>query len=89
MSALTLSEQKSHEILVTVVMPVHNAENWLDAALKSVLDQSWKDSLQVSIYNDASTDCSEDLITKWKEVLEKNSIEVIIGHNRNFFPVGG
>ena len=36
-------------------MPVHNAENWLDAALKSVLDQSWKDSLQVSIYNDAST----------------------------------
>jgi len=88
MSALTLSEQKSHEILVTVVMPVHNAEKWLDAALKSVLDQSWKDSLQVSIYNDASTDCSEDLITKWKEVLEKNSIEVIIGHNRNFFPVG-
>ena len=34
-------------------------------------------------------DCSEDLITKWKEILEKNSIEIIIGHNRNLFPVGG
>ena len=34
-------------------------------------------------------DCSEDIITHWKEVLEKNSIQVVIGHNRNPCPVGG
>ena len=41
--------------LQSVIIPVHNAEQWLDEALSSISKQSWKDSLEVSLFNDAST----------------------------------
>lgn len=36
-----------------MVIPVHNAEKWLDEALESIQNQTWKESLELSIYNDA------------------------------------
>ena len=40
--------------LVSVVIPVHNASKFLDETLTSVLNQTWRESLEVSVYDDAS-----------------------------------
>lgn len=39
----------------SVVMPVYNAENWLQEALESVCKQTFSGSLELSVFNDAST----------------------------------
>ena len=45
--------------LISVVMPVHNALPHLDAAVRSILDQSHRD-FEFVIYDDASTDGSTE-----------------------------
>ena len=42
---------------VSIIVPVHNAVNWLDECLASVLTQrlTYRGPIQVSVYDDAST----------------------------------
>lgn len=41
--------------MISVIMPAYNAEKWLDAAVRSVLHQTFED-LELIIVNDGSTD---------------------------------
>lgn len=41
--------------LVSVIMPAWNAEEWLEMAVRSILDQSWR-NLELIVVDDASTD---------------------------------
>ncbi len=52
--------------LVTVLMTVYNAEAHLEAAVKSVLDQTYKD-FEFLIINDASTDLTLDIIYSFRD----------------------
>lgn len=67
--------------LVSVITPIHNAAKYLDEAFESVLSQTWKESLEVSAFNDASTDISVQLLETWKERFEQNNIGFVVGHN--------
>jgi len=49
---------------VSVVMPVHNALPYLDAAVQSILSQSERD-FEFVILDDASTDGSRDRLHEW------------------------
>ena len=49
---------------VSVVMPVHNALPYLDAAIESVLGQTFRD-FEFVILDDASTDGSTDPLREW------------------------
>src|ERR1700712_351761 len=49
--------------LVSVVMPVYNAEKYLQAAIESILSQNYT-NLEFIIVNDGSTDSSRDIILK-------------------------
>ncbi|KAB0359055.1 hypothetical protein FD754_003211, partial [Muntiacus muntjak] len=40
----------------SVILPVHDAEPWLDECLGSVLQQDFEGSMELSIFNDASKD---------------------------------
>lgn len=51
------------EPLVTVLMPVYNAEKYLDEALCSILDQTFT-AFELLIINDGSSDHTEDIIKK-------------------------
>ena len=51
--------------LVTVLMPVYNAEKYLSAAIESILMQTYKD-YEFLIINDGSTDCSEHIIKDYQ-----------------------
>ncbi|XP_062936882.1 UDP-GlcNAc:betaGal beta-1,3-N-acetylglucosaminyltransferase-like protein 1 isoform X3 [Cynocephalus volans] len=65
--------------LVSVILPVHNAEPWLDECLRSVLQQDFEGTMELSVFNDASEDESGTIIEKWKGKLEDSGIRVIIG----------
>lgn len=51
---------------LSVVMPVRNALPHLDAAIRSILDQSYRD-FEFVILDDESTDGSTELLEKWAQ----------------------
>lgn len=69
---------------VAIIMPVYNAAQWLPAALESILGQTvlnlsnWVKLIELSIFDDASTDESMSIIDAWSEKLKQRGIRVII-----------
>ena len=61
----------------SVVVPLYNKENFIEATLKSILDQTFID-FEVLIIDDASTDCSLKIVRKWASAKIK-----IIEHQQN------
>lgn len=55
-----------HE-LVSIVLPVYNGEKYLAQSIESVLNQTYK-NIELIIVNDCSTDSSESIILKYKEI---------------------
>lgn len=53
-----------HPTSLTVVMPVHNAMPWLDAAIASIAGQSFT-AFRLAIYDDHSTDGSYEAALAW------------------------
>ena len=58
--------------LVSVLIPAHNAERWLAAAIRSVLAQSWP-RIEVIIVDDGSSDGTLALA----KALESASVKVV------------
>lgn len=56
--------------LVSIVLPVYNGEKYLAKSIESVLSQTYK-NLELIIVNDSSTDSSEEIIMKFKELDER------------------
>nr|WP_321410891.1 glycosyltransferase family 2 protein [uncultured Carboxylicivirga sp.] len=52
-------------LMVSILMPVYNGEKYLNAAINSVLNQSFKD-FEFIIINDGSTDTTESIIDSFK-----------------------
>ncbi|XP_059243493.1 uncharacterized protein LOC132009160, partial [Mustela nigripes] len=73
----------------SVILPVHNAEPWLDECLRSVLQQDFQGSMELSVFNDASQDRSAAVIERWKGRLEDAGIPVVIGGHDAPAPRGG
>lgn len=66
-----------NEPLISVIMPVHNAQKYLETSIKSVLTQSYK-NFQFIIVNDGSSDKSEKLIKRF----QKKDKRIIVLHNK-------
>ena len=64
----------------SIIFPVYNGSCFLDDCLRSITKQI-KNTLNVelSVFNDGSTDDSLDIILKWKTVLEDEGFKVLIG----------
>lgn len=65
--------------MISVVMSVYNAEKYLDEAIQSILNQTYKD-FEFIIINDGSTDKSLEIIEKYKAQDER--IVLISRENR-------
>jgi len=52
---------------ISVIMPVYNTELFLDKAIKSILEQSFK-NFEFIIINDGSTDASLEIIQRYKKI---------------------
>ncbi|XP_071429971.1 queuosine-tRNA galactosyltransferase isoform X3 [Pithys albifrons albifrons] len=75
-------------VQVSVIVPVHNSECWLDECLQSVWEQDFQGTMELSIFNDASKDGSAEIIEKWKKKFEEIGVPVIIGSNDSSEPRG-
>lgn len=73
---------------VSVILPVHNADKWLDECLESVLQQAFGGSLELSVYDDASTDQSGVMLKQWSNKLMNADVSVVIGSNKSGQPCG-
>uniref|UniRef100_A0A3P8VXH2 UDP-GlcNAc:betaGal beta-1,3-N-acetylglucosaminyltransferase-like 1 n=1 Tax=Cynoglossus semilaevis TaxID=244447 RepID=A0A3P8VXH2_CYNSE len=63
-------------------MPVYNAGPWLDECLQAIVDQDFAGSMELSVFDDASTDDSRKVVEGWVEKLKTRGISVVIsGHN--------
>ena len=52
------------EVLVSIIIPVYNAENYLEECINSALKQSWQ-NIEIIVVNDGSTDGSLNVIAKF------------------------
>ncbi|KAM8878359.1 queuosine-tRNA galactosyltransferase isoform 2-T2 [Spinachia spinachia] len=67
---------------VSIIMPMYNASCWLDECLQAVLQQDFPGTMELSVFDDASTDDSRKVVEGWKKKLEARGISVVIsGHN--------
>lgn len=68
---------------IAIIIPVYNASSWLPDCLRSIACQiKNKLKVELSVYDDGSTDESLDVIEKWKPVLEAEGFKVLIsGHS--------
>lgn len=53
-------------LLLSIVMPVYNAEEYIDKAVESILSQTWR-SLELILVNDCSTDGSGKKCEAWAD----------------------
>eukprot|EP00074_Homo_sapiens_P100227 XP_016879696.1 UDP-GlcNAc:betaGal beta-1,3-N-acetylglucosaminyltransferase-like protein 1 isoform X4 [Homo sapiens] len=81
-------ESQAMQAHVSIILPVHNAEPWLDECLRSVLQQDFEGTMELSVFNDASKDKSGAIIEKWRVKLEDSGVHVIIGGHDSPSPRG-
>ena len=65
-------------VLVSIVIPIYNVENYLDKCIESVVEQSYK-NLDIILVDDGSTDSSREIRDLWETKDER--IKVI--HKKN------
>lgn len=54
-------------VVISVIMPVYNAEKFLDNSIKKVLQQSYTD-FELILVNDGSIDSSDIIINNWERI---------------------
>lgn len=57
---------KDTSLPVTVLLSIHNGEETLDRCLESIISQTFSD-IHILCIDDASTDKTSEILTKWKE----------------------
>ena len=60
--------------MVSIIIPVYNAEMYLKDTLKSIMNQTYK-NLEIIIINDGSTDNSQNILEKFFEYLYDETFE--------------
>ena len=55
----------SRTVKLSIIVPVFNAELYLEQCIRSVLDQPWRD-LELILVNDGSTDASLQICLQWE-----------------------
>lgn len=70
---------KANNDLISVIIPIYNAENYIDKCLQSIINQSY-DNLEIILINDGSTDDSLKICEKYRK--DNSNIILINGKNR-------
>lgn len=88
MALLNDSVKSNSFIDVSVIIPVRNCENYLDACLNSIYEQDFTGSVEVCVFDDSSTDNSLKIIHDWKVKLEHRGFSLVVIEGRDAKPHG-
>ncbi|WP_185146709.1 glycosyltransferase family 2 protein [Chryseobacterium sp.] len=53
--------------MISVIVPVYNAENSIERALDSISSQTWAGDFEIIVINDGSTDRSSEIIEQYRQ----------------------
>lgn len=67
--------------MISVIIPVYNAEESIVRALESVKNQTSKEAFEIITVNDGSTDQSKNIIENYRE--ENPALSIIVIHQEN------
>ncbi|MBQ1655309.1 MAG: glycosyltransferase family 2 protein, partial [Bacteroidales bacterium] len=56
--------KKEDTSLISVIVPVYNAEQYLDSCIRSIVNQTFKD-IEIILIDDGSSDNSYDIMMNW------------------------
>ncbi|CAG0885265.1 unnamed protein product [Darwinula stevensoni] len=73
---------------VSVILPMRNAAEWLPECLKGLLDQSYQDPFEISIFDDNSTDNSLHLVESFREQFAARQITLKVTQIKGGGPLG-
>lgn len=76
MSALLLERTP---LIVSVILPVYNGEKYVEEAIRSVLDQTFKD-FELIVINDGSVDCTLTILERLRS--EDDRVVIVSRENR-------
>ena len=65
--------------IISIIIPVYNAEKTINRCLKSVCNQTYK-NLEIIIVDDGSTDSTNEILTSWKH--KDSRVHIIQQNNR-------
>lgn len=68
-------------IKVSIIIPVHNGEKWIDNCFKSIADQTIFKSgikLEIVVFDDGSNDRTKQMLNTWATYFKDSSIEFIL-----------
>ncbi|EKX40011.1 hypothetical protein GUITHDRAFT_143159 [Guillardia theta CCMP2712] len=74
--------RRSEEVEVSVIIPCYNAIRWLEECLSSCLLQDFQGTMEVSIFDDSSSDGSDLFIRSWEEKFRARGIGFVANGNR-------
>ena len=77
--------ERMSDVLVTVIVPVYNAQNYLDRCLESILNQTYR-PLEVILIDDGSVDDSAILCDRFARSCDDRQIEIVVIHQKNKGP---
>ncbi|XP_075896097.1 queuosine-tRNA galactosyltransferase [Nelusetta ayraudi] len=81
-------QEERRGVDVSIIMPMYNASPWLDECLQAVLDQDFTGTMELSVFDDASTDDSRNVVEGWREKLEAKGISLVMSGHSSAQPRG-
>lgn len=70
-------------VQVSVIIPIHNGEKWIDSCLQSVLNQRLSCAIEVSIFDDSSTDNTQEKLKPWQQAFRNRNIGFIVAQGQD------
>lgn len=67
---MSAMEKRGSTMLISVILPVYNTQDYVDMCIQSIVNQSYED-IEIIIINDGSTDRSGEICRQWKEKDER------------------
>lgn len=83
-----MESEEEERATVSIILPVHNAAQWLEECLESILNQDFTGSLELSVFDDASTDNSGKMVKDWREKLQMKGISLKVSGHSSAQPKG-
>ena len=68
---------------VSIIIPVYNVEQYIESCLYSVINQTYKGTLECIIVNDCTPDQSMEVVNRLLSVYQGNILFKIINHQEN------